>query len=365
MANWLQNLGQGLGGIVNALQPFADYQTAQQNEANMYKLAANPQFAQAVTSQKQANEESALKRLALQQKMMEIASGGNSPAAVQEYQYWSQLSPDEQKKYLTVKRAQQIFSTGGAQNVLDPSGQGISQQFPMTPPPEQMPEFKGAQAAAAASGKASGQNAANVKNASVVLSAFDELGSVTNAPSGTMENITASAANAFPSLGSLVGAENIAKGQGEFSVKRAAAENQARAAFRIAGSGAQSDADAKPIIDMLPNVTDSQPVKIAKIKAAKEALVTQANAKALANGLEPPFPENIIPPVMPQAVGLTNLPDAGGISGDMGLPVTGINPSAQGQLQQNLSGVPEGAVFIGTKGGKKVYRLPDGRGWME
>lgn len=43
------------------------------------------------------------------------------------------------------------------------------------------------------------------------------------------------------------------------------------------------------------------------------------------------------------------------------------NPPVSGPGLQPVdpAGLPEGAVFIGTKNGRKVYRLPNGKGWME
>jgi len=99
----------------------------------------------------------------LRQKQLQMGVGGDIPSAIQEYNFYSQLSPEEQQRYMSIKRAQQVVNLGGTQGVLNPSGTGLSQQFPVTPRPEQMPEFQGQQAAAQAAGKVTGETAAEAK----------------------------------------------------------------------------------------------------------------------------------------------------------------------------------------------------------
>lgn len=82
-----------------------------------------------------------------------ITPGGIAdPASVREYQFFSQLSPEEQSKYLGMKRSQQTLNLGGTQAVLNPLG-GIDQQYAVTPKASEMPEFRGQQAAAAEQAK--------------------------------------------------------------------------------------------------------------------------------------------------------------------------------------------------------------------
>ena len=64
-----------------------------------------------------------------------------APSSVREWQYFNSLDPDQQKQFLGMKRAQQIVNLGGTQAVLDPTGEGLSQEFPVTPKPEQQPDF--------------------------------------------------------------------------------------------------------------------------------------------------------------------------------------------------------------------------------
>lgn len=95
------------------------------------------------------------------QKQMEAGISGNDPAAIREWKIYSQLDPAQQQRYLQMKRADQIMNLGGNVAVRSPMG-GISETYPVTPRPEQMPAFQGEQEAAkkAASGMAETQNKA-------------------------------------------------------------------------------------------------------------------------------------------------------------------------------------------------------------
>lgn len=89
--------------------------------------------------------------------------GIGAPAAVQEWNYFNQLPPDQQKQFLGLKRAQQVINLGGTQAVLDPTG-GIKESYQVTLKPEQMPETKREQAAAAEVGKEEGIAQANLQS---------------------------------------------------------------------------------------------------------------------------------------------------------------------------------------------------------
>jgi hypothetical protein len=132
-----------------------------------------------------------------------------------------------------------------------------------------------------------------IKNTGVTLDAFEQLKAASrSAPSGMMADFKATFANKanIPS--------DAAKSQGEFSVKKANAENMIRQTFRVVGSGATSDRDAQPFIKMLPDENDSAEVKATKIDAAMEALKRQANTLAQQRSLPLPFEEST-----PQASG--------------------------------------------------------------
>lgn len=86
-----------------------------------------------------------------------MQTGSGDPSNVREYKYFNSLSPEEQSRYLTMKRSSQIMNLGGTQAVYDPLTQGKGSEFDVTPKPEQMPDFKAAQEQAKTQGKAQGE----------------------------------------------------------------------------------------------------------------------------------------------------------------------------------------------------------------
>lgn len=73
-----------------------------------------------------------------------LGSNNASPATVQEWQFFSQLDPQAQAKFLEMKRNPQIMNLGGTQAVRAPGG-GIGESYTVTPKPTDMPEFQAAQ----------------------------------------------------------------------------------------------------------------------------------------------------------------------------------------------------------------------------
>lgn len=83
------------------------------------------------------------------QKQVEMGIASSDPAAIREWKIYSSLSPENQQRYLQMKRADQIMNLGGQMAVRSPLG-GIAETFPVTPKPEQMPSFQAAQTSAKA-----------------------------------------------------------------------------------------------------------------------------------------------------------------------------------------------------------------------
>lgn len=71
------------------------------------------------------------------------------PSAIQEYQYWNNLSPAEKQEYLKVKRSNQVINLGGTQEVVGPSGETIESKT-VTLKPEDVPANAAAKAGAVA-----------------------------------------------------------------------------------------------------------------------------------------------------------------------------------------------------------------------
>lgn len=83
-------------------------------------------------------------------------TGEDLPAAIQEYQYFNKLTPEERQNFLQVKRANPYLNLGG--EFVQPGLDGSRlNSFPVTPKPDQMPEFQGEQKRQEAIGKAEGE----------------------------------------------------------------------------------------------------------------------------------------------------------------------------------------------------------------
>lgn len=96
-----------------------------------------------------------------QMKLEREMAGGDNPATVKEWEYFNKLTPDQQKAYLGMKRAQQTINLGDSQAVLSPTG-GIAAQYQVNPKPDNMPAFKGAQKRAEVAGTNLGEEDASL-----------------------------------------------------------------------------------------------------------------------------------------------------------------------------------------------------------
>lgn len=86
-----------------------------------------------------------------------------TPAAIKEFEYVSQLDPEEKALYFQNKRANQTFDRGGSQVILNPQGQIVG-EIGKTLAPGEMPETRRQQAIAQAQGKIEGEAAATTDN---------------------------------------------------------------------------------------------------------------------------------------------------------------------------------------------------------
>lgn len=129
------------------------------------------------------------------------AGAGSSPSSVQEWEFFNRLDPQQQARYLEMKRNPQIMNLGGEMAVRAPGG-GIGESYAVMPKPEDMPSFRGAQAAAVEGAKTQVQTEADAvnkgKNADSLISNIDEAERILKARKAT---------------GSLIGA-GIAAGKG-------------------------------------------------------------------------------------------------------------------------------------------------------
>lgn len=189
-----------------------------------------------------------------------IAATQQQPNAVQEYQYYNNLSPAEKENYLRVKRASQLVDLGGTQNVLNPTGPGLSQTFNKTLKPEDMPVNAAAKAEAVKTGENTADNKNQIAATGDIVGLYNKLQQdAQTAPSGALESGKASVANLLnkPTEGS--------KAQGTFD---ADLNNLYLATIRsLKGTGRVMEQELNKIADAAPKPTDSKEVKIAKAQA--------------------------------------------------------------------------------------------------
>lgn len=130
----------------------------------------NPYSAYAKANQ-QANLANELAVLEAQQRAQQLQQQmqGSDPSAVREYQYYSQLTPEQQQEYLRVKRAQQTLDLGGYYANVDPT---TGEAMPVaggvkTLAPENLPQTKYEQSRMAAAGTELGKKIGEQQKAAV------------------------------------------------------------------------------------------------------------------------------------------------------------------------------------------------------
>lgn len=106
---------------------------------------------------------------AFQREMRTIGGGSDSPSSVREYEYFKGLAPEEQQRYLSMKRSATTFDLGGERAVYDPLSGGISQRFGKSLAPSQTPEARAAQKEAEIYGKERGEARSTLESMSSKL----------------------------------------------------------------------------------------------------------------------------------------------------------------------------------------------------
>lgn len=77
----------------------------------------------------------------IERQKAQLAAQGQDPAAVREWQAYNAMSPQDQQRYLQMKRADQIMNLGGTMAVRNPMG-GIQEEYIVTPKMSEMPQFE-------------------------------------------------------------------------------------------------------------------------------------------------------------------------------------------------------------------------------
>lgn len=92
-----------------------------------------------------------------------ITPQDNQPATLKEWQAYNAMSPEDQKRYLQMKRSNTVVNTGDAQVIVDPTGD-TKRTLDINPPPQDQPDFKYEQAKKTEAGKQQGAlDASNTK----------------------------------------------------------------------------------------------------------------------------------------------------------------------------------------------------------
>ncbi len=139
------------------------------------ELLNDPQIArglQQLTENPQQQERRQRQQL-LDYKLSHQQAGSDMPSSVREWQMFESLPDNKKREYLGMKRAQQTLNLGGSQEVLNPLG-GVSESYKVTPKPEQMPEFKAAQAEATAQAGLNVEKQDRLKNLKSSLPQLEE-----------------------------------------------------------------------------------------------------------------------------------------------------------------------------------------------
>lgn len=87
--------------------------------------------------QADASDDSMFKEMSVLAEMQKARNGGDRPSNVREWEYYKSLSPEEQQKYLTMKRAEKVLDLGGSFTRVNPVTGAPENNIPKTPTPQQ------------------------------------------------------------------------------------------------------------------------------------------------------------------------------------------------------------------------------------
>lgn len=189
-ASFGQAVGSGLGqGTAGLLQ----MQKAQQQQAlqqQQMKLAQDRMVPQSVREYEYAKGQGF--QGSFEDYRNKVLGRNEVPSNVREWEYFSSLSEPDQARYLTMKRSLNPINLGGTvaiPNPAVPAGPPMA-TYEKTPPPEQMPEFKGQQSLEAGRGtnQAARENTAENRgvNATNTLSMLDEADGLIDKSTGSL-----------------------------------------------------------------------------------------------------------------------------------------------------------------------------------
>ena len=221
----------------------------------------------------------------LQRQLTNQKLTGQDPAAIKEWQVYSSMSPEDQQRYLQMKRSDQIMNLGGSMAVRNPMG-GIMEQYTVTPKMSEMPEFEADVSRAKAVGQAYGETiGAQGKKSAQATDSISTINEIL-APDETGRNLLDKA------TGSTLGA-GLAAGKQIFGVSDES--TQANAALTVLGGklvsnvprmeGPQSNIDVQFYKEQAGKIAD--PTIPAGDKMAAIQAIQALNQKYAAQAQDP------------------------------------------------------------------------------
>lgn len=180
---------------------------------------------------------------------------GSRPAAIQVYEHWKNLPPEEQAAMLETMRGPRYLDLGD-RHVPQPSMAGPSRlpTLPKGVPPQERPSFKGAQAGAEATARAAAETAAEKDKKAPALANLDYL------------NQQFKEIQAKTSTGGPLGIKGIAsrgldyQNTQRFNNIREQISTELRTIFRIPGEGTLSDREMAQYGLQLPDIKNDPEV---------------------------------------------------------------------------------------------------------
>jgi hypothetical protein len=237
----------------------------------------------------------------------------DTPSAIQEYNYWASLTPEQKRDFLSVKRANQVINLGGTQEIRGPDG-SVVQQLPVTLKPEDVP----ANAAAKAGAVANAQNLSDLAidpqitlaNKEAELAAVAE-GDVNKKLKQGQDSISIIEEILAPDPKTGLNVLDKATGSGIGSIAAGGKEffgvsdesTKANAALAVYGGrllnnvprmeGPQSDADRRSYEEQAAKIADTS-IPAGDKKAALEVIKGLSEKYAALNGAAPSIKEGTI-----------------------------------------------------------------------
>lgn len=308
----------------SALAKLGQQLNSARDNSHMEKVfAANPNYALKLYGAKNQQDDNEINRQISLARLQSLAAGGDKPSALQELAALDQMTPEQKRNYWNIKRNQ--WQNAGGMLINPETGEQIQK----TVSPDQQPALKGAQAAA--------------------INEADLIGKPKIAAQTLKETAATEKEIAFPAASARV--DNNIKIIDDALSHPGFDANFGKMGVLPSIPGGEA-ADAGTYIDQIKGtafLTAIDELKGTGQITEKEGEAATAAVARLQKAQSAPSARKA----------LTELKD---------ILLSAKNRAAAGTKFEGTeslsSGIPAGAVLIGSQGGKPVYKLPDGRGWI-